>query len=86
MPTVWLGNPAPVDPDSPPGAITEMIIPDSKSFDHAMADVTLDDTVSIGAWAAQSTAGSPTWVESDDPALAKALAAHYGCPIGRPTN
>jgi hypothetical protein len=28
--------------------------------------------------------GVPAWVESDDAALAQAIAAHYGCPVGRP--
>lgn len=37
-----------------------------------------------GIWAAHSYALSPAWVASDDPRLAAAIAAVYGCPIRDP--
>jgi hypothetical protein len=38
-----------------------------------------------GIVAAHMGGSAPTWVSSDDAGLAKALAAHFGCPIGEPT-
>lgn len=82
MPIVRLGNPAAHDRGQPvPGEqVTTIHVPDSDPHDERMRTVTHTD----GLWQAVSL-GSPTWVESDDPDLAATLAAHYGCPVGAPT-
>lgn len=83
MTVVRLGNPAAVTAGSrvPLGEqVTSVSIPDSYTSDEKVQTVTHQD----GVWAAHSDAPGPSWVESDDPELAAALAARYGCPIGRP--
>lgn len=60
--------------------VTSINIPDSYTRQEALRTVWHPD----GVWAQHSTAPGPAWVESDDPALAEALAAIYGCPVGRP--
>lgn len=46
-----------------------------------------DDGANQGVWAKHkslSGTDTPAWIESDDASLARRLAAHYDCPIGRP--
>lgn len=84
MATVYLGNPTPVFngiPSDDPDAITKVSIPDGRSLSSALRDIVHSD----GLWQIHS-AGNPTWVESDTPELAEAIAQHFGCPIGRPAN
>lgn len=88
MPVVHLGNPAPMDGANPlPGGerVTTVVIPDSRSLDDAIRDVAHNDgSPNTGLWAAHSSAGAPSWVEcQENPELASALAARFGCPIGR---
>lgn len=86
MPTVHVGNPDPIAAGTVPGCVTTFIIPESKSFADAISDVSFDDGgPNTGAWLAHSRAKSPSWVESDSPELAEALAAKWDCPVGRPT-
>jgi hypothetical protein len=80
---VFFGNPNPIfngQPTSDPDAITRVVVPDSRSVNDALRDIAHAD----GLWRVHS-AGQPSWVESNDPDLAEAIAQHYGCPIGRPT-
>ena len=84
MATVYLGNPTPVFngiPSDDPEAITKVGIPDGRPLNSALRDIVHSD----GLWTIHS-AGNPTWVESDTPELAEAIAKHFGCPIGRPAN
>ncbi|GAC1605121.1 MAG: hypothetical protein NVS3B6_17340 [Pseudarthrobacter sp.] len=86
MPTVRVGNPDPIHAGAKPGDVTEFTIPESKTFDEAVSDVSFDDGgPNTGAWLAHSRAQSPSWVESDSPRLAEVLAKKWGCPVGRPT-
>jgi hypothetical protein len=83
VPTLYLGNPFPIfngRPTVDPTAITKVSVPADRPFATMVRDVVHED----GLWQAHS-AGQPSWVESDDPALAEAVSAHYGCPVGRPT-
>lgn len=84
MAEVRLGNPRAVEAGSrvPLGEqILELSIPDGVYTDaEQMRNIIHQD----GLWVAHSDAPGPSWVESDDPELAEALANHYGCPIGRP--
>ena len=85
MPSVFLGNPQPIGDGATPGCVTEIDVPWSKSLEEAVRDISHDDgTANSGLWVAHSRAKSPSWVESDSPALAAALAAKWGCPVGRP--
>jgi hypothetical protein len=61
---------------------TEIQLPGDEeawTHDERVRTVAHDD----GHWRAHSSK-PPAWVESDDPVLAAALAAEFGCPIGRP--
>lgn len=83
MAVVRLGNPRAVVAGSrvPLGEqVTTVSIPDSYTLDEKLRTVMHAD----GVWPAHSEAPGPSWVESDDEELSAALAAHYGCPIGRP--
>jgi hypothetical protein len=86
MPTVHLGNPAAVDRGQPLGKqVTVAHIPDSYTLTEQVQTVAHDSGGPLlGLWRVHSTAAAPAWVESDSPELARALADHYGCPIGRP--
>ncbi len=90
MPTVQLGNPQPIFNGmvhNDPTAVTQVSIPESRSFDEAIRDVCHDDgTSNTGLWAAHSGAKAPAWVASDSPELEAALAARFGCPAGRPAD
>lgn len=94
MPQVRLGNVGVrevigADPDGTPiyrrydGQSTSVIsLPsDDAGWSHSdrMRTITHDD----GHWRALSSA-TPVWVESDDPALQRALAAYWDIPAGRP--
>ena len=73
MPSVRLGNPRPVGalPGFDGEHITEIDVPDSKSFEHAIRDICHDDgTANTGLWRAHSDAPAPSWVESSSPDLA----------------
>lgn len=91
-------NPSSVNEGEP--AVTQLVVPNDYTFDpHAnVADLALhlarnpDVTQLPGneafvavvrAWP-QHSADSPTWVWSDDEAMAELLANFYGCPVGRP--
>lgn len=83
MPVVHLGNPAAhAGGDRLPGEghVTRVVIPDCRTLDQAVRDVTHED----GLWSRHSHADAASWVECDDPELEQALAAEFGCPIGRP--
>ncbi len=93
---VLLGNSAAKeafrDPDGelrhralPGERVTEIVIPDTYTLLEAVASVVAQD----GAWNHHSLGdnpsdSSPSWVESDNEALASLLAQHFECPVGRP--
>lgn len=85
MPRVLLGNPYPIFNGRPTvdlTAVTAVEVPDSKSLDHAVRDITHPD----GLWRAHSAEPAPAWVECKaDPELEAALAGQFGCPMGRPS-
>lgn len=88
MPSVLLGNPRPIGalPGHEGEHVTEVDVPDSRSLDDAIRDVCHDEpSGNTGLWRAHSDASSPSWVESSSAELAAALAARFGCPVGRPT-
>ena len=58
---------------------TEIGVPNGVPMPEAFVTV----TARTGVWAAWSD-GAPAWVECDNAAFAELLAAHWGCPIGRP--
>lgn len=85
---VWihLGNVAALDNGQlmPAGwRTTEAQFPIGRTHAERLADVVDVSKASNGFWAAHSAA-PPAWVESNDPQLEADVAAHYGCPIGRP--
>lgn len=86
MATVVLGNPSAIFAGMPiPGEqITTANIPDSDPLASKLRTITHGDQHTAGIWPTHSTAPAPSWVESDDPELAAAIAEHYGCPVGRP--
>lgn len=88
MSTVHLGNPRPIfngEPVDDQAAVTRVVIRDGKTLRESLLDIVHNDgTPNTGLWPQHSAASSPSWVESDDPQLAQAIATHYGCPIGRP--
>jgi len=84
MPTVRLGNKACLDRDSSGATldgnrVTDFTILDEDDLATRMRTLTHPD----GLWPRHSSAPA-AWVESDDPDLEKALAEHFGCPIGQP--
>lgn len=89
MPRVVLGNPLPifngvaVRDDT---AMTVVDVPDCKSIEHAVRDIGHDDgTPNGGLWRSHSANDIPTWVSCEtSPELEAAIAAHFGCPAGRP--
>jgi hypothetical protein len=89
MPCVSLGNPRPIFngiPVDDPTAVTVARVPPDRSLAEAVADVVDSGGPNTGFWPVHSAAPAPSWVESDDPDLAAALADHFGCPVGRPSN
>lgn len=88
MPTVRLGNPNAINHATGEAVageqITTVSLPEEWPLDAQIRAVVANGgPTAQGAWAAHS-AGSPSWVASDAPVLAQAIAAHYGCPIGQP--
>lgn len=77
---IELGNTNPIG--LPPGSrsITLVVVPDSDTADEALRTIVHQD----GVWAAHSTDPAPAWVEADDAAFGRRLAAYYGVPVGRP--
>ena len=53
---------------------------------HRPGDEALLDIVAPGALWSQLSTAKPTWVDSDDPDMARILGAWFGCPVGRPSN
>ncbi len=86
MPVVVLGNPQAIDSGKPIEGvqITTAVIPEDRTLAEAVRDVSYTGDAGDGFWTSHSSAAAPSWVESDNPALAQALATHYGCPVGRP--
>ncbi|WP_223268624.1 hypothetical protein [Streptosporangium nondiastaticum] len=88
MPSVRLGNSAPIGalPGHEGEHVTEIDVPESRSFEEAIRDIChSEESGNTGLWQAHSTASAPSWVESSSPDLASALAARFGCSVGRPT-
>lgn len=84
MRVVRLGNPQPVHHATGEqldggDRITEVHLPDGLSVGDAVTAITHRGTDTHGVWAVHSAADAPSWVWSDDAAVAAALAAHYGC-------
>ena len=81
MPTVLLGNSAPLDLktkeplDIGAETVTVIHVPEDDSHDHRMRNITHED----GLWPRMS-ATPPTWIASDDAGLQEALARHFNCP------
>ncbi len=91
MPRVYLGNPLPIFNGrvvEDPNAITMVAVPDSKSLEHAVRDIAHDDgTPNAGLWLSHSAKAAPSWVSCDEsPELEAAIAEHFGCPAGRPSD
>lgn len=88
MPTVRLGNPQAIQHATGEpvegSQVTEADLPAQWSLAEQVRAVVHDDPHFHGLWKAHSAAAAPSWVESDSPELAQALAAHYGSPIGAP--
>lgn len=82
MPTVLMGNRAPVDLRTKTtrigGAetVTVFHVPDVDSHDHRMRNIAHDD----GLWR-QVSGANPAWVASDDAGLQEDLARHFNCPV-----
>jgi hypothetical protein len=93
MAIVWLGNTAVrevvgADEDGAPihrrysgQAACTVTIDDSYTLDEAVRTIVHAD----GHWPRHSSKAA-AWVESDNEELAKALADHFGCPVGRPSD
>lgn len=87
VPNLRLGNPAALDQGRPlPGdRVTTAHLPDDWTLSEQIRSVVHDEGGPLtGFWVAHSSAPGPSWVASDSPELEKALAEHYGCPIGEP--
>jgi len=79
MPSVRLGNPAALDGGRvlEGEQVTQAVLPDNWTSAQLFTAITAPD----GVWRNHSGATAPTWVESEDTALAVELSTHYGCPI-----
>ena len=84
MPTVRYGNPQTIDHRTGAAVAGQQVTTSHIDPSYPLERAVLALTHADGAWAAHSAAAAPDWVESDDPELAEALAAHWGCPIGCP--
>lgn len=87
MALVLLGNPQPIfnGVARAEDSITTVHLPEGKSLGDMVRDIGhVDGTGNHGLWGSHSAAPAPSWVESDDPQLAAAISARFGCPIGRP--
>lgn len=65
----------------PGNLCTTVVLPAGLSLLEAAYDLT---HATRGVWVSHSDAGSPAWVASTDPALAKLLADHWGCDLRDP--
>lgn len=83
MPIVRLGNPAALDAGRPLDGeqVTTVHLPDSWSDEQIYNGIT---DPGQGVWRVHSGASAPSWVDSDEPEVARTLSEHYACPIGRP--
>lgn len=83
MPRVVLGNKAALDRGIAMTGhrITSLDVPAGYS-DSEVVNAVADPR--DGLWVRHSSDPGPAWVESDDEGVADLLAAHYGCPVGRP--
>jgi hypothetical protein len=87
MPYVKLGNPAAMY--APGGVLTPLAPAGEELITRSWQppSYTLDEMVhnlahpAEGQWNSHSSARRPTWVWSDDPELAAALADAFGCPV-----
>lgn len=82
MPTVRLGNTAPVDTSQSGHGplVTTVVFPAGEDLPTRMRTLTHVD----GLWVCHSSSPA-AWVESDDAELEEAIAQHFNCPIGQPT-
>lgn len=83
MPIARFGNTAALDRGQimPGNQITTVQILDENDLSTRMRTITHQD----GLWPRMSVEPA-AWVECNDPALEKALARYFNCPIGEPTN
>lgn len=92
MPSVVLGNTAPIEPvkiDEASDAVTRVPRPDLGNQetiwripgDESLANVT---RLVTEGWSSHHSDAPPAWVESDDPLVAEILSREFECPIGRP--
>lgn len=93
MAIVQLGNSEPTGVDVP--TVTTVTIPapiGSGPGEVSVADVVTsiaavsEGGITGGTWQAHSTAHAPDWVWSDNPDVEEAIAAHYGCARGVPSD
>lgn len=75
---IELGNANPIGVDHP--SVTLVNVPDGDTADEALRTIVDRD----GVWPAHSLDPAPAWVEADNAAFARRLAAHYDVPVGRP--
>jgi hypothetical protein len=79
MPMVWMGNPSAIH--HPGGVPTTAYVPDTYTLSEQVHNLAHP---AEGQWVAHSYSRRPSWVDSDSPELAQALADEFGCPKGRP--
>lgn len=79
---IELGNAS--HPGLPAGArsVTRIDVPATDTADEAFRTITHQD----GIWPRETTGPAPAWVECDDEAFGRRLAAYYDVPVGRPSN
>lgn len=77
---IELGNINPVGLPAGTCCITLVVVPDTDTADEALRTITDRD----GVWPNHGTDPAPAWVEADDEAFARRLAAFYDIPVGRP--
>lgn len=75
---IELGNTHPLGVDHP--SVTLINVPDGDTADEALRTIVHSD----GIWPKESSEPAPAWVEADDEAFARRLAAYYDVPVGRP--
>jgi hypothetical protein len=79
MPVVLLGNHAALDHEGnvvEGQQVTSIHIPEGDSHSERFRTITHDD----GLWR-RLASGDAAWVASDDERLARALSAHFDCPV-----
>lgn len=93
MPTIFLGNIAPISKLTIPGTgqrvvVAESHIDQSTTVIHVPPDWPFDEAltnITKQTWPYMSSQ-PPVWVDGDDPGLVAALAASFGCPQGEPAD